>query len=131
MMTASLSAEEVLQFRTQLQRRERELMQELSAGRERAAAETFERLAGEAPDVGDASLADTERDGVSAERERDTAELRNVQDALTRLDAGTYGLCLRCGEPIDRARLRAFPAARYDVQHQAEYERGAVATPKF
>src|SRR5262245_14464145 len=131
MMGASLSAEEVLQFRTQLQQRESELMQELSAGRERAAAETFERLAGEAPDVGDASLADTERDGVSAERERDTAELRDVQDALVRLDAGTYGLCLRCGQPIDRARLRAFPAARYDVQHQAEQERRTVFTPKL
>src|SRR5919198_6668974 len=67
-MRAGLSAEDLLQFRAQLEQRERELIQELSAGRERASTETFSRLAGEVPDVGDASVADTERDGVSAER---------------------------------------------------------------
>jgi RNA polymerase-binding transcription factor DksA len=130
-MGARLSAEDLLQFRAQLQRREHELVQELSAGRERASAESFERLAGEAPDVGDASVADAERDGVNADLERDTVELREVRDALTRMDAGTYGLCLICGEPIPRERLRAFPMARYDVEHQAQQERHTIATPKL
>jgi RNA polymerase-binding transcription factor DksA len=130
-MGAGLSADDLLQFRSQLERRERELVQELSAGRERAAAESFERLAGEVPDVGDASVADTERDSVSADLERDTVELREVRDALTRMDAGTYGMCLVCGQPIPRERLRAFPTARYDVEHQAQQERHTVATPKL
>jgi RNA polymerase-binding transcription factor DksA len=130
-MGADLSADDLLQFRAQLERRERELIQELNAGRERAAAESFERLAGEVPDVGDASVADAERDGVSADRERDTVELRDVRDALTRMDAGSYGLCLICGGPIPRDRLRAFPTARYDVEHQAQQERYTVATPKL
>lgn len=130
-MGARLSAEELLQFRAQLEGRERELVQELSAGRERASAESFERLAGEAPDVGDASVADTERDSVNADLERDTVELREVRDALARTDAGTYGLCLICGEPIPRERLRAFPTARYDVEHQAQQERHTIATPKL
>jgi DnaK suppressor protein len=130
-MVAGLSAEDLLQFRAQLERREQELVQELSAARERAAAESFERLAGEVPDAGDASVADAERDGVSADRERDTVELREVRDALARLDAGTYGLCLICGRPIPRERLRAFPTARYDVEHQAQQERYTIATPKL
>jgi RNA polymerase-binding transcription factor DksA len=130
-MGAGLSAEDLLQFRVQLERREQELVQELSAGRERASAESFERLAGEAPDVGDASVADAERDGVSADRERDTIELREVRDALARMDAGTYGVCLICGASIPRERLRAFPTARYDVEHQAQQERYTVATPKL
>lgn len=130
-MGAGLSAEDLLQFRSQLESRERELVQELSAARARASAETFERLAGEVADAGDASVADTERDGVSAERERDTVELREVRDALARMDAGTYGLCLVCGQPIPRERLRAFPTARYDVEHQAQQERYTVATPKL
>jgi RNA polymerase-binding transcription factor DksA len=130
-MGAALSAEDLLQFRAQLERRERELIQELSAGRERAANESFERLAGEAPDVGDASVADTERDGVNADLERDTVELREVRDALARMDAGSYGSCLICGAPIPRERLRAFPTARYDVEHQAQQERNTVATPKM
>jgi RNA polymerase-binding transcription factor DksA len=50
---------------------------------------------------------------------------------LTRIDARTYGLCLVCGAPIPRERLRAFPTARYDVEHQAQQERNTVVTPKL
>jgi len=35
--------------------------------------------------------------------------LEQVRDALGRLDAGTYGKCESCGEPIDPARLEALP----------------------
>jgi DnaK suppressor protein len=41
---------------------------------------------------------------------RDT--LREVQDALRRMDAGTYGVCQRCGQPIAEERLEALPATR-------------------
>jgi DnaK suppressor protein len=41
---------------------------------------------------------------------RDT--LRDVEQALARMDAGTYGTCERCGQPIDEERLDALPAAR-------------------
>lgn len=50
------------------------------------------------------------------ERERDLSIENNVRDllgkigrALTRMDAGTYGICTRCGKPIDKARLKALP----------------------
>jgi len=38
--------------------------------------------------------------------------LSQVEDALRKLDAGTYGVCERCGEPISPARLEAMPDAR-------------------
>jgi DnaK suppressor protein len=41
---------------------------------------------------------------------RDT--LREVEQALERMDAGAYGSCERCGLPIDEERLEALPAAR-------------------
>jgi DnaK suppressor protein len=41
---------------------------------------------------------------------RDT--LREVQDALQRIDQGTYGVCQRCGQPIPEERLEALPATR-------------------
>ncbi len=41
---------------------------------------------------------------------RDT--LSDIDDALAKLDAGTYGECERCGQPIGEARLAAMPAAR-------------------
>src|SRR5215469_368371 len=48
--------------------------------------------------------------------------LGEVEHALTKMDQGTYGQCEVCGGPIPVARLRVFPEARYDVQHQAEVE---------
>ncbi|MFQ5613543.1 MAG: TraR/DksA family transcriptional regulator [Anaerolineae bacterium] len=37
--------------------------------------------------------------------------LEQVDDALQRLDEGTYGICVRCGAEIDPARLKALPYA--------------------
>jgi len=37
--------------------------------------------------------------------------LAQVEDALGRIDDGTYGICQRCGDPIDIARLRVLPFA--------------------
>jgi RNA polymerase-binding transcription factor DksA len=122
-MGRSLSPAEAAGFRQQLLDRERQLVAEMQAARKRADAEPFGRIAGEAADVGDASVADTTTDTVSAERERDSDELREVRAALERLDAGTYGLCLQCGKPIDPERLKAIPTARYDLQHEKERER--------
>jgi RNA polymerase-binding protein DksA len=39
------------------------------------------------------------------------AQLRVVDAALTRMHDGTYGICVRCGNPIGAARLEARPAA--------------------
>ena len=38
--------------------------------------------------------------------------LADVEEALAKLDAGTYGVCEDCGKPIGDARLEAMPAAR-------------------
>mgnify|MGYP001140574970 CR=1 FL=1 len=43
--------------------------------------------------------------------ERSARELRRVEAALRRLEAGEYGICLECGEDIPEKRLRADPAA--------------------
>jgi len=47
----------------------------------------------------------------SVQERRDIEELAQVEAALKRLDAGTYGNCTRCGEPIALERLRVQPAA--------------------
>jgi DnaK suppressor protein len=128
-VNAKLSGHDIDELASRLRRREQELLLELSSGQQRAASENFQRIAGEAPDTGDASLADLVVDSASAERTRDADELRDVQEALTRVEAGAYGLCQKCGEPIDLARLKANPAARYDLRHQKEREQDNVRTP--
>ena len=48
----------------------------------------------------------------------DYSQLRLIEEALDRLDAGDYGTCLGCEEPIAPKRLQAVPWARYCIQCQ-------------
>jgi RNA polymerase-binding transcription factor DksA len=64
------------------------------------------------------------------ERERDIsvlqrveAQLGEIDAALARIEAGTYGKCELCGKPIGDERLEAMPAARYCLEDQARAER--------
>jgi RNA polymerase-binding protein DksA len=50
--------------------------------------------------------------------------LAQIERALARLDAGTYGVCERCGEPINPERLQARPAATLCIQDQRLADRG-------
>ncbi len=47
-----------------------------------------------------------------------------IQEALRRIDAGTYGICEISGEPIERERLKVIPYARHSVRVQTELEKG-------
>ena len=65
---------------------------------------------------------DPEGSTVAAERSMVASLGRGAQErlaqidrALARLDDGTYGICPRCGEPIDERRLAALPAAEHCV----------------
>lgn len=58
---------------------------------------------------------------VDALTERAVAE---IDEALARLDAGTYGLCTDCGRPIPAERLEAVPAAATCLDCRAIRERG-------
>ncbi len=51
-------------------------------------------------------------------RERAARELTQVQAAIGRIEAGTYGRCKACGKPIDPERLDALPWAEFDLECQ-------------
>jgi DnaK suppressor protein len=67
----------------------------------------------------------TERQTEFAMNEHETAELGDIEAALERLDAGTYGQCTDCGVTIPPARLNAYPTAKrcIDCQTVAEQRR--------
>jgi DnaK suppressor protein len=117
------TAEELNQVRTEL---ESEAVG-LHADIKKTAAEMADRLTDSAKDAGD----DEADIGAKAfEREHDLALAQNAQDlldqgerALGRIDAGTYGVCESCGEPIGKARLMAFPRATLCVACKQRQER--------
>ena len=52
--------------------------------------------------------------------------LREIDDALQRIEQKTYGICEGTGKPIPKARLKAQPWARYCVQYARMLEEGRV-----
>ena len=49
--------------------------------------------------------------------------LYEIEEALKRIDAGTYGICEMSGKPIPQLRLEALPFARFTVQCQSDLEK--------
>jgi len=70
----------------------------------------------------DMSLQDVNQELTLRHGERESQAVAEIDEALRRIDEGTYGQCERCGKPIDERRLEAMPTARYDAQCQAEIE---------
>ena len=56
--------------------------------------------------------------------------LREIDDALHRIEDKTYGICEGTGKPIRKARLEAQPWARYCVDYARKLEQGLVREPE-
>jgi DnaK suppressor protein len=114
---------EITELRDQLAAEAAELRAEI----ERAESDIASRLGDAVIDAGD-DQADV---GAKAyEREHELALTYNAREllaqaerALARIDAGTYGSCESCGEPIGKARLQAFPRATLCVSCKQREER--------
>ncbi|HET6413452.1 MAG TPA: RNA polymerase-binding protein DksA [Anaeromyxobacter sp.] len=77
----------------------------------------------ELPDPSDRATVEEERNWSLRLRDRDRKLIGKLQDALARLDAGTFGQCTRCGRPIGSARLRARPMTDLCIDCKTEAER--------
>jgi DnaK suppressor protein len=62
--------------------------------------------------------------------ERNSNRLREVQDALCRIDAGTFGVCVGCEEDINPKRLGAVPWAPRCIVCQEAADR-EQKTPRY
>ena len=81
----------------------------------------------------DAGFDDDPADSGSASFERETAQslsrharrlMTEIEDAVRRIDAGTFGACENCGEAIDPDRLDAIPYARLCLECKRRDETG-------
>lgn len=114
-------------FRNLLLEQRRQATEDLKA--ERAAA-----LEGDdgVEDIGEESESDLERSTAFDLAGRNSQLIEEIDEALRRIDDGTYGQCARCGKPIDEERLKAMPTAKYDAACQAAIEAAqGVETPSL
>jgi DnaK suppressor protein len=70
----------------------------------------------------DLSVLDLNKEILFRLGERDSQLVADIDQALLRIKEGSYGICARCGKPIDERRLEAIPTARYDAVCQAAIE---------
>jgi DnaK suppressor protein len=70
----------------------------------------------------DLSVSDLNKEIALRLGERSSQVVADIDQALLRMKEGSYGICTRCGEPINERRLEAVPTARYDAQCQAFIE---------
>jgi len=105
-----------------------ELEASLSSRTAREVKSGRDQLIDTAADAGDESVADEAESEDFTEAQLDATILQQVQDALRRIENGTYGQCLIDGGPIDPKRLDAVPWAPYCIRHQKLLE--AASRPK-
>ena len=109
---------DVEHFKSKLQARERELLDDRSASEQQAR----EAPSAEVEDALDRANSGEAREDAERAMDREFSELGEVQDALKRIEAGTYGMCEICGRPIEPARLEAIPWARYCLNDARQHE---------
>lgn len=105
-----------------LEKRLRAEREELAADQPTASeiAELFPR--GDVMDPEDLSIQDVERDVQLDGVTRRSHRLSAIEDALTRIQDGTFGTCVECGGRVGAARLEVDPAAALCVACQNAHE---------
>jgi DnaK suppressor protein len=93
-----------------------------------AAADEIEQLLrqggeGAGNDQADVGSHTFERDHEMSLQKNAVDNLRLVEEALERIEDGTYGLCQSCGQPIGKMRLLAFPRATLCLECKQREER--------
>ena len=97
-----------------------------------------ERVSGEILSINRDSLSQTERDPSLSDQGTDTFDrefalnqlsseqdvLFEIDEAIRRLENGSYGICEMTEEPINIERLQALPYVRYSISAQSEIEKG-------
>jgi RNA polymerase-binding protein DksA len=100
------------EFRDRLSARREVLLQEIGAALQAIGKGTAQDFTSQVQDMSDTSLAAMLTDMNLADMHRDIQELLDLDAALARIRAGTFGTCTDCGDVIPMLRLNAYPTAK-------------------
>jgi len=92
----------------------------------RESKETLSHLQAETenhPDLADRASSETDRALELRTRDRQRKLISKIEEALRRVEDGSYGYCEDTGEPISLARLEARPIATLSLEAQERHER--------
>jgi DnaK suppressor protein len=115
-----LNDEEFKKFKKALLEQKGALLKEA----ERTVDEGLGVISEEMPDTVDRSSVEADRNFTLRLRERERLLLMKIDEALGRLEDGSFGVCLECGEDITLNRLLARPMATMCIQCKEAQEQG-------
>lgn len=105
-------------FRNKLIAWKNEILEESRATIANLQAETVSE-----PDLADRATSETDRALELRARDRQRKLISKIDEAIRRIDDGSYGYCEETGEPISLSRLEARPIATLSVEAQERHER--------
>jgi RNA polymerase-binding protein DksA len=126
---APFNQQMVSDFAARLRERASQLRGEIQETLERSADESHVRIAEQARDNEDDSFANLMVDLGYSDVQRDAAELVRIDGALRRIEGGSFGVCVQCGQDIPLPRLEAEPSASRCIDCQSMYEKTHATGP--
>jgi DnaK suppressor protein len=106
------------EFLKDLQRQRNELLAEAGVILGGGLAQEVENLA----DVGDQATAVADQNFILRLREREQRLLKKIDEAISRIRAGTFGICEECGDQIGYKRLKARPVTTLCINCKTKQE---------
>ena len=114
-----LSQQELERFKVRLLEERRKIVSDM----DKLVKESNELGKDGTPDIGDEASDLSNRQLLLSLNEADRAKLMEIDEALERIEEGTYGICEECGEPISIKRLEVKPTAIYCVECKSRLEK--------
>jgi len=119
-----LSESQLALLQDRLREQQAELRAEVREERAESDSERDRRSAREVQDRGDDANTEQWREANAAMIDHHEDAISGIQAALSRVESGTYGLCVDCGESIGFQRLQAYPSANRCLACQSKAESG-------
>ena len=124
---AGLGVRDLEHFRELLLAKRRELVGDMSSmEREALRSASGTNLSNLPLHMADMGTDNYEQEFTLGLMEKDRNLLREINNALAKIQDGTYGICEGTGKPISKARLEAQPWARYSIEHARKLEQGRM-----
>ena len=120
---AGLTSRELEEFRDLLLAKRRELMGDMSSMEREALRTSGSNLSNLPIHMADMGTDNYEQEFTLGIVEKDRVLIREINQALAKIQNGSYGICEGTGKPIAKARLEVQPWAKYSIEYAREQEK--------
>ena len=118
-----MEKKKIEQFKSRLEQRRQELKKAMSRTAQDGRDADIDAAAA---DIADRAASSYTKEFLFHQSNNDRQLLQMVEGALARIQEGTFGQCISCGNDINPKRLEAVPWTRYCIECQEKVEKGQL-----